>query len=154
MPALLAVADVTYRVRSVDHVPRLKRRVTPPAASDTPGASSAAAGGVAAGDRVYGRASPGDAAALRGLPMIGVAGGLGGAIRWITTGSEPPLARGQHGSLGNGRRAVVAGQSASWYYHARLRGQARGASPLTVPLPALWTVAEVHAPTPTRAPLR
>jgi hypothetical protein len=89
LPTLLARSTGgIVRVRVVDDVPHLRRRVTPPPTLGTPDTPNATGGGVAVGERVYGRASPGDAAALRGLPMIGVAGGYGGAIRGTQPGTN------------------------------------------------------------------
>jgi hypothetical protein len=73
---------VSHRVRSVEHVPRVRRQVTPPpvtaeaeAVDEEPASYTAS----------WGRPTPADAAAMRGVPIIGPGGG---AIRGTQPGKN------------------------------------------------------------------
>jgi hypothetical protein len=80
-PVTLGGGLVKYRVRSVESVPHLKRRVTPQAppsdAEPTPVPHTAS----------WGRPTPADAAAMRGVPVVGPGIG-GGAIRGTQPGQR------------------------------------------------------------------
>jgi hypothetical protein len=78
------IAPVTHRVRSVDHVPLVRRQVTPPAA---PAVAEPLDEKPARTGASWGLPSPADAEALRGLPAIG-RGIRGGAIRGTTPGQH------------------------------------------------------------------